>query len=53
MLCYGITIDQSKPISGGYFDQPFMQIYKQGGYFYPKKKFQEVSEKNINVLAIY
>ena len=30
-------------------DQPFMQIYKQG-LFYPKSKFQEVTEKYMNVL---
>ena len=30
-------------------DQPFLQIYKQG-LFYPKSKFQEVTEKYMNVL---
>ena len=35
----------------GYFDWPFIQIYKQGlANFYLKNKFQEITDKNINVL---
>ena len=35
----------------GYFDWPLIQIYKQGqANFYLKNKFQEITDKNINVL---
>ena len=43
LLC---SINQSNPKSWGYFDQTFMQIYKQGPLlFYPKNKLQEVMKK--------
>ena len=32
----------------GYFDWPFIKIYKQGlATFYLKNKFQEITDKNI------
>ena len=35
----------------GYFGWPFIQIYNQGlPNFYLKNKFQEITDKNINVL---
>ena len=46
LLC---SIYQSNPKSWGYFDRSFMQTYSKD-YFYLKKKFQEVTEKNTNVL---
>ena len=45
LLC---SIDQSNPDSWGYFDQSFMQFYKQELCL--KNKCQEVTEININVL---
>ena len=34
-----------------YFGWPFIQIYNQGlANFYLKNKFQEITDKNINVL---
>ena len=48
-VCLLFSFDQSNPKSWDYFDWPFMLIYKQGPFLF-WKKFQEVTEININVL---